>query len=394
MVIEHNGDLTTVNSRPIMSAIMFAPRKWRLRVFVLAVICLVPSLSAEILEMREYHGKQVRCMHGGAWLNPTHTCGMQRYARVFTGTVMSAVDISDTDKRLEISPDETFLGDSKSVVTVTVNQACLTPNDPEIKAGDKWLFYIRKKFLNREKNTFSITTDELEIPFDSRSKPLPQAQDDVAMLRHLERLTDSGILAGNVIRIGETYDKLNPTPVPNRAIVAKSVSGGAEYYAVTNSNGHFEIELPEGSYEVSADTEPGLREAEGGIPRGNAYVRERECVNTDFTLLTDGRLAGRVTEADGHPASFVKVAIIPIAPVRPQFTVIADKEGRFEVAGWQPGQYIVGVGLLDPFDSAEWKSRVYFPGVHTQERAKAIELGDGEWRTDIDFKLLSNPTTP
>ena len=90
----------------------------------------------------------------------------------------------------------------------------------------------------------------------------------------------------------------------------------------------------------------------------------------------------------------MKVAIIPIAPVRPQFTVIADKEGHFEVAGRQPGQYIVGVGLLAPFDSAEWKSRVYFPGVPTQERAKAIELGDGEWRTDIDFNLLSNPTTP
>ena len=41
---------------------------------------------------------------------------------------------------------------------------------------------------------------------------------------------------------------------------------------------------------------------------------------------------------------------------------------------------------------AEWKSRVYYPGVRTKEEAKIIELGDGEWRTDIDFTVPSaNP---
>jgi hypothetical protein len=29
-----------------------------------------------------------------------------------------------------------------------------------------------------------------------------------------------------------------------------------------------------------------------------------------------------------------------------------------------------------------------------REQAKAIKLGDGEWRSDLDFKLLSNSTTP
>jgi hypothetical protein len=95
-----------------------------------------------------------------------------------------------------------------------------------------------------------------------------------------------------------------------------------------------------------------------------------------------------VTTAGGRPASFAKVAIVPISPVHPQFTVDADENGYFEVAGRQPGQYLVGVGLLAPFDSTEWKSRVYYPGVPTKEQAKTIDLGDGEWRTDIDFHLL------
>ena len=206
-------------------------------------------------------------MHGGGWLNPTQTCGTQFYARVFTGTVKSAVDISDTEKRLVVIPDEVFLGDLVGEATAIVNQACLSPNQPEIQPGDKWLFYLQTKrsFRTDGKATYAVVKDLMVLPFDSPSKPLSQAQDDVAMLRHLARLTDSGILTGNVERIGETYDKLNPAPVPNRKIVAKSVSDGAEYYAVTNSKGHFELELPEGSYEVNADTERGLREAEDGI---------------------------------------------------------------------------------------------------------------------------------
>jgi hypothetical protein len=54
-------------------------------------------------------------------------CGTFGSARVFTATVKSATEISDTDKRLELIPDEIFLG-SASEVTATVNQACLPLN--------------------------------------------------------------------------------------------------------------------------------------------------------------------------------------------------------------------------------------------------------------------------
>jgi hypothetical protein len=109
----------------------------------------------------------------------------------------------------------------------------------------------------------------------------------------------------------------------------------------------------------------------------------------NFTMLTDGKLAGRVRTARGRSASHAKVSIIPISPVRPQFSVVADEQGHFEVTGRQPGSYLVGIGLLAQIGSPEWKSRVYYPGVSTREQAKIIELGDGEWRTDIDFKLPS-----
>jgi hypothetical protein len=374
-----------------------SPSQLRLCVFASAVACLVPCLSAEIRETRVYHGKKVQCIHGGLGSLGGRSCGIHGYTRVFTGTVRSVVDVGDTDKQLELIPDEVFVGD-QSELTATVNQACLPEKEPEIRAGDRWLFYIRPKRYWDGKSPY-IMSDGLEVSFDTPSKPVTEAEDDIATLRDLVGLTDKGILIGNVVRTGATTDNLNPTAVPNHRVVAKSWPSGTEYIAFTNLNGRFEVELPSGSYDVTAATEQGLRDAKPFTPRdielqkgltahiGNADIRRRDCTDVDFSLSVDGRLAGRVTTNDGKPARSVKVAIVPVSPVHPQFTVDTDEDGHFEVGGRQPGQYLVGVGLLAPLDSAEWKSRVYYPGVRTRRGAKLIELGDGEWRTDIDFKL-------
>jgi hypothetical protein len=88
--------------------------KLRLFTFVLAAAGVVPSLSAVISGTREYHGKKVTCLYGGASI-AQHSLGVysraRLYRQVFTGTVQSAVEITDTDKRLEVTPDEIFLGD-------------------------------------------------------------------------------------------------------------------------------------------------------------------------------------------------------------------------------------------------------------------------------------------
>jgi hypothetical protein len=368
-----------------MAGVMLLSRQWRVCLFVLAATCAITSLSAQTRGPSEQAGKRACPLRFGSGpfdlLGLTQTCDTQGYDRVFTGTVASVVEISDAEKRLELIPDEVFLGDPVSKVMAIVNQVCLPQRYLEIQSGDKWLFYLRR-------DPYSGTND-LVLPFLSPSKPLSQAEDDVATLRHLAGLTShQSIIAGNVERIGETDDKLNPTSVPNHKIIAKGLLG--EYVAFTNDHGHFEFELPPDTYDVTAGTERGLRELDTLEARGSRYIANGACLRTDFTMLTDGKLGGRVRTAEGKPASFVKVAIIPVSPVRPQFTVVTDKQGRFEVGGRQPGSYLVGIGLLAPYASTEWRSRVYYPGVHTREQAKLIKLGNGEWRTDIDFKLPSS----
>jgi len=222
-------------------------RKWRVSLSALAIASLVPFLSGAIVEVREYRGKRVTCVHSGL-MGVAKACGTHGYARVFTGTVRSAIDIGETEKRLLITPDEVFLGGSTDEVVAVTNQACL---HTEIQAGDKWLFYL---FRDAE-------SDSLLLPYDSPSKPIIEADDDISRLRDLARTTDSGILIGSVKRLGATYD-VKPAPLENHKVVAENVATGTQYTTFTTSNGHFKFELPEGFYDVTATTEHGYREIE------------------------------------------------------------------------------------------------------------------------------------
>jgi hypothetical protein len=343
----------------------------------------VPSLSAVIVEIREYHGKQVQCMHSGLHSSGGRVCGTYGYARVFAGTVKSVTEVSDTDKRLELIPDEVFLGPA-SEVTATVNQACLPLNQPEINAGDKWLVYLQSPgFPGTEEKA-----DELVLPYDSPSGPLSSAQENISTLRHLARLTDSGVINGRVTRIEKTGQKIQSVPVPDWAVTVRRVSGGTEYNSVTDSNGHFEFELPPDSYHVTANTQRGV-----WAPEGDTFIVKRECIDVDFLVHMDGAISGTVTTSDGRPARNAQVAILQVSPWPEYFTVTANEQGHYEVRGRDAGRYFVGEGVLAN-TITEWRLRVYYPGVSAREQAIPIDLGKGEWRTDIDFKLPPTSTAP
>lgn len=376
------------------------PRKWRSYLFSLGVVCAVQSLSGIVFETRQWHGKQIQCIHGGAWATRAKACGTldYEYQRVFTGTVQSVTEISDTDRRLEIKPKEVFLGDSKDNVTAIVNQACLMPNNPEIKAGDKWLFYLRtnRSFTGDGKPT--ARDGQLEMPFDGPSKPLRQGKKNVAQLRRLVRMTDSGILSGNLL----SFVRGNENILQNHKIIATRQQVGTQYAALADKNGDFKFSpLPAGVYELTANTADGLWTGE---PR-KVEVRSGKCTSTQFWLQTDGRISGRIGSADGKPFTVHPwVQIVSVDDER--FTsAYVDANGFFEATGLDPGRYLIGIGIRDTDhlevrrgttvitsdlrNSGQTKvtTPVYYPGVRYEKNATIIQLGRAEKRTHIDFGI-------
>jgi hypothetical protein len=179
------------------------------------------------------------------------------------------------------------------------------------------------------------------LPYDSPSGPLfsSSVQENISTLRHLARLTDSGIITGRVTRMEMTDDeKLHSVPVPDWGVTAKPVSGGTEYNALTDSDGHFEFELPRDRYNVTANTQRRV-----WAPDGETFTIKHGCVDVDFLTHADGGIAEIVTTADGKPAPNAQVAILRTSPRHAYFTVAADGQGHFEVRGQEPGRYVVQV---------------------------------------------------
>ncbi len=347
------------------------------RVFfsVLAVAYVVPTSSAQILEGRRYHGHDVTCVHSGIVQTHGGYCGTQGYVRVFTGTVKAAIDIEEPEKLLQLIPDEVFLGDPASEVLAVANQACLRL---EIRTGDKWLFYLSRNTL----------TNGLVLGYDSPSKPIAQAQDDVNRLRHLQKLNNSGLLTGTLTRIVSK----NPwkfSPVPDRRVVIKAPSDKGGITARTDSNGHYEVEVPPNSYTVSANAEEGL-----WAPETTTSVARGECMGVGFLLHTDGRILGTIITADGKPARYAQIQIVPVSAGEEPFTVLAGADGHFEVGGREAGRYLVGAGAAPKAGSAQWQPSIYYPGVPDRDQAQAIELREGQWRADLKIKLPLDSSGP
>jgi hypothetical protein len=343
---------------------------------------MVPSLSAVIIETRDYHGKQVQCVHGGL-RGVAQMCGTEGYARVFTGFVRSAIEVGDTDKLLQLVPDEAFVGDS-SEATVVTNQACLST---DIQAGDKWLFYLYR----------DPKSDQLILSYDGPSKPVTKAEDDISMLRKLGRLTDTGIITGTIERLGESPAGM-PTPLANHKVVAKNVKSGDEYSAYTSESGHFTFELPVGSYDVTLAPEYGLAEVEGlgSMLKGSIPVDNHRCWEHDFGVRpatgvvppNDGMISGHLGSPDGKP--FTVHPWVQIVSVdNEQFTsAYVDEKNYFEAKGLKPGRYVIGIGIRAGTGYfSDVPTPVYYPGVGTKVQAAIIELRPGEKRTNIDFQL-------
>ena len=223
------------------------------------------------------------------------------------------------------------------------------------------------------------------------SKPVTDAPEDIALLRRLAQMPDSGIIVGDVTRpIWNDNKWQSSVPVPNQKIVAKRESNGTEYAALTNRDGHYEFApLPLGFYELNPNTVQGLL-AVGKY----AEVQSRSCSQVGFQLLPDSTISGRVTTSDGKPAKYVQVAIVPTSAGNLQFdSAIVDEDGYFEIKGAQPGRYLLGVGIQARQGSRQWRSRVYYPGAQTTDAAVVIELGQAEKRTTINFQL-PNSVTP
>ncbi len=349
---------------------MWLLQRCALLVFALCIpsTLIIPSAAAQ-LEGHDYHGRQIFCYIRGR----EGSCGIgDGYEAVFIGTVVSVAEMANSEKRLRLMPEEVFAGTVAGSLTVTTDQGgCFR----DFQAGDKWLFYLQR----------DTKTKSLLLKYNSPTRPIADAQAQIEILRRLAQINDSGIIMGQVREPIWNDNKWETSiPLTDHEIIAKRQVNGLEYTSFTDNDGHYEFEpLPPGKYQVSANTAEGLWTEEG-----STTVSPRSCSLMSFSLEPDGSISGRVTAADGEPAKYVQVAIVPVSAGNLQFTsALSDELGRFEVRALHPGRYFVGVGIQPRAGNKNGRSGTYYPGVRDRNLAVIIDLGRAERRANLNFQL-------
>jgi hypothetical protein len=149
----------------------------------------------------------------------------------------------------------------------------------------------------------------------------------------------------------------------------RSSGGRYEFTGLEPGNYRVEITVPEGYTTWSTSRDPEIRNI-------------RACAEENFSFAPNGRIAGRVVDADGRGLKDVQVEIASAdAEPHPTYglaTVSArsDETGYFQVEQLPPGRYVAGVNLRDlPSKYNPYARSVYPGGSATEPEVIAVDLG-------------------
>jgi hypothetical protein len=241
-------------------------------------------------------------------------------------------------------------------------------------------------------------SDELSTNICTRTRPIPKADEDFAFLRSLPKKGSGGTLYGVVIQFSGDMEHGPFEPKGPMAGIKVTIEGvGARYDLFTDYQGQYRTTgLAPGDYDVRLDLPANL----GAISRGDtvdrfgsysghekAKVFDRGCTENNFTVQSNGRVGGRLTDARGKPLKEMRVDVVKADDPEKGWAAWTDADGRYEFRMVQPGRYFLGINLEWVPDDRYPYSRMYYPGVTDETLAKAIVVGDGDKLDGIDLVL-------
>lgn len=248
--------------------------------------------------------------------------------------------------------------------------------------GERYIVYA-----GRDANNTIITS------ICTRTRPLIEAGEDLEYIRNLSRREPGAFLSGEIRRYRrnlETEQTEQLGPLSDVEIVIEGA--GKSYNVRTDEAGRYKLTgLASGSYKVK----PILSEKLSGYDlERSVTLIERGCAVASFSVTDNGRISGRVVDANGQPVPRMMVDLIPASQAdseRPKSMYnSADDEGRYELKFVPPGNYLLGIrlnGLGGPDDPEAAYPRTYYPGVAQAQDALIISIGESDLLKNVDLRL-------
>jgi hypothetical protein len=280
------------------------------------------------------------------------------------------------------SVDQAFRGVNSSQVAVLTGRGggdC----GYGFKIGEQYLVYAHRDGRKKEMLATSICT---------RTKPVRDAGADLEYIEGLSKASPGGLVFGSVIKTN--WPPEGPVPLEG---VKVTIEGQEKSVTVTtDSDGKFRVSsLPEGSYKIRVSPPEGLSAGRNKSENeSEVKVADRGCATVSFELAVDGRVYGRVLDAEGRPLSNCYVTIKP-AEAEKRYSwysdgVSADDEGRYEIRRIPPGHYKLSVRYNGPRgELLKSFPTFYYPGVLSADQSVVIVVGESAKVEGVDFRLTA-----
>jgi Carboxypeptidase regulatory-like domain len=251
------------------------------------------------------------------------------------------------------------------------------------KLGERYLVYA----------SFNATNGFYGTNICTRTRPVSDAGEDLDYIRGLKDREPGATLSGEIRRYRRNPETEGTQQVGPLANIEISVKGeGRSYTTRTDERGRYQLtKLEPGQYVVRAELPDGLSTYDS---ERKTKLNDRGCSVVSFQVMDNGRISGRVLDADGQPVPKMMLNLIPASQAdstRPNSMIAeADVEGRYELKFVPPGNYLLGIrlnGLNGPESVATAYPRSYYPSVLKATEAVVITIGEGTVLKDVNLRL-------
>ena len=337
----------------------FTPGSALLFHFRFALLLLVPFLAPQLT-------------HACSCVGPNPVCSAWKSGIVFRGRVLSQT-LDDGEIRVRFAVMEAFHGATQS--------RDITIQTPEQSSACGFAFETGREYL-----VYAFDASSGGDPVTSkctRTHLLEAGEDDpdVAFLRGLLAMPKGGSIFGSVVAHQDQ-------PTLSLAGTIK-IRGPENRDVLLDEKGKYQFAgLPPGKYTITAIFPPGVTQISSAEPR-IVNVADKVCVESDYRIVSDGHIRGRVTDFDAKPMADVYVILfVPDANFsggrRQVNSQMTGADGRYDFAGVPPGEYVVSANDLGPSPDNPYP-RLYYTAAKNSEQAAPLILGQAQSLDEIDI---------
>ncbi len=296
-----------------------------------------------------------------------------------------AEDLGEIDwapRAFKFSVEQSYLGVAGSEVEIFTGRG---GGDCGLvfQTGQRYLVYA---YRSKDKLTTSICT---------RTKPFSKATEDLAFLGTLSSAAPGVTIYGRVSRHPDYEPKRSEVKSePLSPDILITIEGESEKKEIRpDAEGRFRVSgLRPGKYQLA------LRLPETLTTARNEEVlnlSDRGCGAVGWYITDNGRVNGRVINADGEPVARILVSLVNPGTDATEYPVKLERtndDGYFSFSAVPQGTYQIAVNrnrFPDPRDPTNAYPPSFYPGVVDQRHAQTINVGAGEKLSDFEIRIPS-----